>query len=101
MIKAIIFDFHDTVIIDGFSIIVGREGRKLKRKTWEPFWRGKISEDEFWQKTTIDFKQSEEWRKRSRTEYYTLSVSVEGILFKDKINLSKNFKNTRLYHKLK
>lgn len=81
MIKAIIFDSHDTVIKNGlYSVLNKSQIQALKPEIWQPFWRGKISEEEFWQKVAIDFAKDDTWIKKSRTAYYTKSIPIKGVL---------------------
>lgn len=79
MIKAIIFDSHDTVIQNGFNFVI-EKGQALKSETWEPFWRGKITEQEFWQRLAAEWGKNSTWIKRSMATYYSKSVPVKGVL---------------------
>ena len=79
MIKAIIFDFHDTVIKDGFSSIL-KEDQVIKPENWKSFWRGEIPEDEFWKRVAADIGEDETWIETSKASYYSTSIPVEGIL---------------------
>jgi putative hydrolase of the HAD superfamily len=79
MIKAIIFDSHDTVIRNGLNFVL-KKGQVLKSATWKPFWRGKITEDEFWRRVAADEGKNEAWIKRSMIIYYSKSIPFKGIL---------------------
>jgi HAD superfamily hydrolase (TIGR01549 family) len=79
MIKAIIFDFHDTVIENGLMPIVKRV-KILSPDIWQPCWRGEISETQFWQKWAQELGKSTKWREKARQEYYFRSIPVRGIL---------------------
>lgn len=81
MIKAIIFDFHDTVITNGLRFIFKDfEVLALRSEIWEPFWRGKITEEEFWQTLAADIGEDKKWIEESKSIYYSKSTPVEGIL---------------------
>lgn len=81
MIKAIIFDFHDTVIINGLRLVLSPERLKqLASSTWQPFWRGQITEEQFWQQVAGDFGGTKTWIKHSREVYYQKSRPVKGVL---------------------
>jgi len=43
MIKAIIFDFADTVFINSLNFVL-KKGQILREDIWKPFWMGKITE---------------------------------------------------------
>ncbi|MCL4382413.1 MAG: HAD family phosphatase [Patescibacteria group bacterium] len=79
MIKAIIFDFHDTIIKNGLNPIVKRE-KILSLEIWQPFWRGETSEKQFWQKWAQELGKDIKWEEKTRQEYYLQSIPVEGIL---------------------
>lgn len=79
MIRAIIFDSHDTVIKNGWNFVLPK-GRDLKPETWQPFWRGKITEEEFWRRAAGEFGKDKNWIKRGMATYYSLSVPIKGIL---------------------
>lgn len=79
MTKAIIFDFHDTVIKNGLNSIT-KKGMILSPETWKPFWKGEISEEQFWQNWARDLGEGTDWVEKSRHQYYLLSIPIKGML---------------------
>ena len=79
MIKAIIFDFHDTVIKNGLTPIVKRV-KVLSPGIWQPCWRGETSEKRFWQQWAKELGRDTKWEENTRQEYYLRSIPVRGIL---------------------
>jgi len=79
MIKAIIFDFADTVFINSLNFVL-KKGQILREDIWKPFWMGKITEKEFWQRLAIDIGKDETWIKRSVNTWYSKSIPIKGIL---------------------
>lgn len=79
MIRAIIFDFADTVIRNSFNFVL-KKGQILKEDTWKPFWMGKITEKEFWHRLAVELGENEDWIRLSRATYYSKSTPIKGIL---------------------